>query len=155
MRQLIIGFSTPKKFRLASFLIRLFERSVYSHIYIKMMPNSASGLDFPKVFQASHGDVNAQHFDSFREKNHIFYEYKIEITDAKYYEIASWLWLQLGKPYGFLQLIGIALKLKIGSKGFICSELAGMVLKDHLGFDINKSLDYIGLNDIREILEKR
>jgi len=157
-RTIIIGFSTPKKFKFASALIRCFENSKYSHIYIRMKAAPNSKLNFDKVFQASHGDVNAVAFDVFKEGNHILHEYELEITSEKYFEIAKWLWFQLGKPYGFLQLLGIGFKIKLGNnKGdkFICSELAGMVLKEYLNFDISESLDYIGLNDIKKLLESR
>lgn len=155
MRKITIGFSTPKKFNLTSFLVRLFERSDYSHIYIKMESSHNSPLPFAKVFQASHGDVNAVAYDVFTESNKIFHEYEIEVSDEKYYNVARWLWFQLGKPYGFLQLFGIAFKVKLSSNRsnrFICSELAAMILKEHLGFDISKSLDYVGLNEVRSFL---
>lgn len=158
MRSITIGFSTPKKFKLASSFIRFFEGSKFSHIYIKMEASPKSKLPFAKVFQASHGDVNAVAYDVFKESNKIFHEYEIEVTSEKYFEVASWLWHQLGKPYGFTQLLGIAFKVKLSnnrSDRFICSELAGMILKTFLNYDISKSLDYIGLNDIKNILESR
>jgi len=157
MRKVVIGFSTPKDFKLASSLIRLFEGSEYSHIFIKMEASKKSPLPFDKVFQASHGDVNAVVYDVFKEGNKIFHEYEVEVEDSKYFEIAKWLWFQLGKPYGFKQLLGIAFNVKLSNNSdnrFICSELAGMVLKNHLSVDISKSLDYIGLNDIKKILEE-
>ena len=156
MRKLVIGFSTPKKFALASFLIRLFQRSKYSHIYIKMLPSRRSPLPFDKVFQASHGDVNALKYNNFTELNKIVHEYTLEVSDEKYYEVANFLWEQLGKPYGFTQLLSIAFKRnkhKNESKAFICSELAGIVLRDFLGYDINKDQDLISLNDIKGYLE--
>lgn len=158
MRTITIGFSTPKKFKIGSSLIRLFEDSDYSHIYIKMEPSPTSRLPFAKVFQASHGNVNAMTFDNFKKDNKILHEYQIPISDAKYFQIANWLWMQLGKPYGFSQLITIGLKIRTRSNKdskFICSELAGMVLRDYLGQDINESLDYVGLNDIKFILENK
>ena len=158
MRKITIGFSTPKKFKLGSFLIRKFEGSEYSHIFIKMNASPKSPLPFAKVFQASHGDVNAIAYDVFKKDNHIFHEYELEIEDDKYYEVATWLWFQLGKPYGFTQLLGIAFKVKMSNNKedrFICSELAGMILKEYLCFDISKSLDYISLDDIKKILESR
>lgn len=158
MRKITIGFSTPKKFKLGSSLIRLFENADYSHIYIKMEPSVNSKLPFAKIFQASHGDVNAMSFEVFKEENIIFHEFEITVSDDKYYEIANWLWMQLGKPYGFSQLITIGLKIRTRSNKdskFICSELAGMVLRDYLGQDINESLDYVGLNDIKFILENK
>jgi len=158
LRKIIIGFSTPKKPRFTSWLIRLFGKTPYSHVYMRLETMSKSPLPFDKVFQASHGDVNAITYDVFKDQNKIFNEYEIEMNDDKYFSIYKWLWFQLGKPYGFAQLISIALNLKITSnKGnkFICTELAGMVLRDHLGYDINESLDYISLKDIKKILEAK
>ena len=156
MRRIIIGFSTPINFKIGSSLIRLFEKSDFSHIYIKMEPSEKSKLPFSKVFQASHGDVNCMEFEVFKSKNKIIHEYEIIITDKEYYDVATWLWLQLGKPYGFAQLVAIAFNnnfLGNNDNKFICSELAGMVLRDYLGYNINDNLDYIGLNDIKDILE--
>jgi hypothetical protein len=157
VKKITIGFSTPKKFRVTSWLIRKFEGSEFSHIYIKMNPSPKSSLNFSKVFQASHGDVNAMTFDNFLEGNKIIHEYAIEVSDEKYFEVATWLWKQLGKPYGFTQLLAIGLGIKTRSNKdsrYICSELAGMVLRDYLGYNINDTLDFIGLNDIKDILEK-
>jgi len=156
VRRITIGFSTPKKFKLTSWLIRLFEGAKFSHIYIKMEASPSGKLPFAKVFQASHGDVNAVVFNVFKESNKIIHEYEIEIEDEKYFEIASWLWHQLGKPYGFTQLFAIAFNISLSKnkdKKFICSELAGMILRDNLGYDLSESLDYIGLNDIKNILD--
>ena len=36
---------------------------------------------------------------------------------------------------------------------FICSELAGRLLEQFIGVNISKALDYLGLNDIKEILD--
>ena len=89
MRKIIIGFSTPKNFKLGSSIIRLFERSKYSHIYIKMTPSPNSKLPFSKIFQASHGDVNAMTFDRFLEGNKIVHEYVLEVTDDKYFSFRA------------------------------------------------------------------
>lgn len=156
MRKITIGFSTPKKFKFTSFLIRLFERSDYSHIYIKMGASKNSPLPFDKVFQASHGDVNAMTFLNFKDDNKIIHEYTIEVSEEQYFKCARYSWNQLGKPYGFMQLVGIAFNIdcfRNGQDKFICSEFAGILLKDHLGYDINIPMDNVGLNDIRAILE--
>ena len=157
MRKLVIGFSTPKKFRWTSWLIRKFQRSEYSHIYIVMKASPKSRLAFDKVFQASHGDVNAITLENFEDGNKIIHTYEICISDDTYFEVANWLWRQLGKPYGFMQLLAIAVGMNKDSNknnAYICSELAGRVLKDFLGYDINKKMDTIGLTDIHKVLEE-
>jgi hypothetical protein len=157
MRNIKIGFSTPKKFKVTSWLIQKFERSEYSHIFIIMEGNPRSAVPFDKVFQASHGDVNAIHIDNFLKDNHVFKDYTISISDEKYSAAATWLWKQLGKPYGFMQLVAIALgmnKSTNGAKAFICSELAGRLLEDFLGYNISKKMDTLGLVDVDKILAK-
>jgi hypothetical protein len=156
MRKIIIGFSTPKKFKIGSALIRCYEQSEFSHIYIKMKTSPNSPLPFDKVFQASHGDVNAITYDMFTSGNKILHEYELDMDEDKYFEIYNWLWHQLGKDYGFGQLIAIATGIKIGNNDnskFICSELAAMVLK-RLGVDFGEDQDYIGLNDVKNVLDE-
>lgn len=158
MRKIVIGFSTPKKFKFTSWLIRKFQGTSYSHIYILMKPSPKSKLPFDKVFQASHGDVNALTSENFKDDNIIFYEYEIDIKEETYFDVASWLWRQLGKPYGFLQLLAIAFNINKDSnknRAYICSELAGRVLKDFLGYDIAGHMDTIDLVEVHEILEEK
>lgn len=156
MRKMIIGFSTPKKFKISSAFIRLFEGTEFSHVYVAMVPSLNSKLPFTKVFQASYGDVNCLTYANFKSKNKIFYEKAIDIEDDIYFEVANWLWSQLQKPYAFFQLLGIALDASIGKQGdesYICTELVARILRDKLKIDITKSLDYIGLDDIKQIVE--
>lgn len=156
MRKIIIGFSTPKKFKLTSAMIRCFEQSSFSHIYIKMESSPNSPLPFDKVFQASHGDVNAITYDNFTSRNHIIHEYELDMDEDKYFDIYNWLWHQLGKDYGFMQLVAIATGFKFGNNDddrFICSELAAMVLES-LGVNFGEDQDYIGLNDVKNVLDE-
>lgn len=156
MRKIVIGFSTPKKFKIGSFLIRCYEQSGFSHIYIRMKTSKDSPLPFDKVFQASHGDVNALTFSAFESGNKILHEYSLDIEEDKYFEIYDWLWHQLGKDYGFGQLLAIATGFKIGNNDnskFICSELAAMAL-ERLGVCFDEDQDYIGLNDVKNVLDE-
>lgn len=155
-RIITIGFSTPKEFKIGSALIRTIERTDFSHVYIALAPRLNSPLPFTKVFQASYGDVNCLTYANFKDKNEIFFEKAIEVDEKAYYEVANWLWSQLQKPYAFTQLLGIAFNSSIGKQGddsYICTELVARLLKDKLKLDIRQSLDYIGLNDMKEIIE--
>lgn len=156
MRKLIVGFSTPKKFKIGSALIRLFEGTQASHVYIAMVPSLNSKLPFTKVFEASYGDVHCLTYANFKDQNEIFIEKTIEVSDEIYFEVANWLWSQLQKPYGFHQLLGIAMDRSIGKQGdnaYICTELVARVLRDHLKLDLTQSLDYIGIYDMQKIVE--
>jgi len=154
MKTIRIGFSTPKKFKLSSAMIRLYEKTKYSHVFIVMA--GSNKLPFEKVFQASHGDVNCMTYEMFKEDNKIFAEYSISIDESTYYSVATWLWFQLQKPYSIMQLVRIVFNVKIkqnNDSAFICSELAGRLLEQFIGVNISKALDYLGLNDIKEILD--
>ena len=155
MRKIIIGLSTPKDFKVGSALIRLAEKTDYSHVFIRMGHSPYSKLAFDKVFQASHGDVNAIKYDNFADSNKILKEYELEVSDDNYFDIANYLWEQLGKKYGFMQLLGIYTGFKLGNNGeskFICTELAAMVL-EATGVTIDIDKDYLGLNEIKIILD--
>jgi uncharacterized protein YycO len=156
MRKILIGFSTPKKFKIGSQLIKLFEGTEYSHVYIGMQPSLNSKLPFTKVFEASYGDVHCLTYASFKEQNKIMHEYILEVEDEVYFGSANWLWSQLQKPYAFNQLLKIGLGITIGKKGdnsYICTELVGRMLKNYLKIELHKSLDYIGMKDMKNIIE--
>ena len=157
MRKIRIGFSAPKDFKIGSALIKKFEGTPYSHIFIVMESSNGSPLPFDKVFEASYGDVHCLTYDNFKAQNVIYLEHEIEVTNEVYYKAANWLWDQLQKPYAFNQLIKIGFNISFGKKGadsYICTELAGRMLRDHVGVEIHKSLDYIGLKDMHEIVRK-
>ena len=156
MAKINIGLSTPKEFKVGSATIRLAQGTDFSHVFIRMVHSPHSKLAFDKVFQASHGDVNALKYDNFTKENKIIREYELEVSEDNYLEIVNYLWEQLGKKYGFMQLLGIYTGLKLGNNGetrFICTELAAMVL-EATGVDVNGDKDYLGLNDIKNILDE-
>lgn len=157
MRKIRIGLSTPRDFKLGSAIIKLRERTKWSHTFIVMEGRKGSSVPFDKVFEASYGDVHCLTYENFQEQNEIFLEKTIEISDERYAKVATWLWDQLQKPYGYHQLFKIGLNIQFGSQGddaYICTELVGKMLEDYLSYDISKSLDYIGMNDIYEIINE-
>lgn len=122
---MIIATSAPKKWKVGAELIKWYQGGTkYSHVLI---------LKDDLVFQASHGNVNCQHIDVFLQNNDICDVFTIE-EDCIDFEFVK---KQLGKPYGFLQLVNLALKFffnarifkKDGDQKFICSEFVGKALK--------------------------
>lgn len=122
---MIIATSSPKKFKIGSALIKWYQGGTkYSHVLIINHDDM--------VFQASHGWVHCLHLDNFLKENVIIDLFTVS-DDQVDYEFAK---KQVGKKYGFLQLIRIALKylfglrlIDNGNKRFICSEYVGKVLK--------------------------
>mgnify|MGYP000644984026 CR=1 FL=1 len=116
--------STPSKFKLGAWLIRIYQKTTFSHVAI---------ISDNLVFQASHGMVNCTHIDVFNQNNTILDTFNVnpEILDMEY------VYKQLGKPYSYFQVLRIALKFLTGIKisrengdsQFICSEFVGKALK--------------------------
>ena len=120
---MIIATSAPKKWKIGAQLIKFYQKTEYSHILI---------IDNDLVYQASNGEVNCMHIDVFLEHNNI-----IDVVEvADHLVDMSFVKKQLGKGYGFTQLINIATRYLLGIKlfkndgnqKFICSELVGKAL---------------------------
>jgi len=137
---ILIGFSTPKsKWSVFSFLIRLFEETPYSHTYIKVWSDVLGGYI---VYQESGFSMNAVNGEIFDQKEKIFAEYKIAVTEAQLFEIIHYSVENLGTPYGIRQIVGM-LGARVlrqlgfknaknpfadGPKTMVCSEFVGRVL---------------------------
>lgn len=122
-----VATSVPKKWKLGSFLIRYYQGwTEFSHVLI---------LDDREelVYQASQGLVNVMYIDNFLEDNKIVHMYPVlnrEDVDMVYIK------KQLGKKYGFDQILSIALQFILGirlrdngDQRLICSEFVGRALK--------------------------
>jgi len=118
-----VATSKPKKWKIGAELIKFYQNTEFSHVLI---------IDGELVYQTSHGLVNCMYIDNFLQENEIinFYEIPDDKVDMDFVK------KQLGKKYGFSQLIFIPLykyfKIKINGNGnhkFICSEYVGKALK--------------------------
>jgi hypothetical protein len=120
-----IATSSPKKFKIGSALIKWYQGGTkYSHV---LLINSDD-----MIYQASHGRVHCLHIENFLEDNKIIDIFTVS-DDLLDFEFAK---KQVGKKYGFMQLIRIAIKylfglrlIDNGNKRLICSEYVGKVLK--------------------------
>lgn len=130
-----IASSSPIKNKIGSGLIKWYQKTSYSHVFMIYG-------DF--VFQASHGLVNVWHIENFLKENKIIDKIKVEKETIDF----SFMLKQLGKLYGYSQLIEISLryifviKLKVISqirfrkifkdnkdRKYTCSEYMGRTLK--------------------------
>lgn len=160
MSELIIGFSQPTKFHLFAFLINKICQIPYDHVYIKW--NSVS-LDRTLIYQASGLKINFEGLQQFTKHAIPIEEYKLQITDETKKAVIQYAIDNCGAPYGFKQIIGIALvKLarlfgqKIsnpfadGKKSQVCAELVGRILEEVLGDKLEIDLDTADPRDINE-----
>lgn len=151
--RVIIGFSKARsKLAIASVLIRLVEKTPYSHIFMQVDD---------VVVHANHVGVSVIYLPTFLEKNVIVSEYNMELAEDQINHVLDTVKPHLGKKYGTTQLIGcllsLVLKLKKNpfTKGFICSEFIAMILLDLMWVDIKKDINLVTPKDIQEALDAR
>lgn len=154
--KIMIGFSSPNKWKLGAESIKWWSSSKYSHVYIRF---ESSNPKVPStVYHAAHGMVHFRTFDKFKEDNIVIKEYTIDTTLEDRTDILVHCMELSGEPYGTMELItifakdllhylGKDLKTKDG-KGYICSELVGSILIDKFGYKFDKPTYLLKPTDI-------
>lgn len=152
-----IGFSRSSlKFPWFSWLIRLYERTSFSHVYVEIDTKIVNQLT---IFQSSRGMVNCISETEFYKRNQKVVEFTINLTYSQYKNLLNSLHSELGKKYAFLQNIGIVLvdmgiwKSNKFKDGYNCSELIYSNVLQKLGFTLDKHPDLITPKDIYKLLQ--
>lgn len=135
-----VGFSRPRKWFVPfSWLIRLFDRTPYSHVYIRFY---SSKYDRWLVYQASHTLVNFYGMKAFAEEVEIVREFDLDIADDVRDRVVAFAIDNAGSPYDLRTVFGIACVRIAGAlgrqianpfgngRGYFCSELVGTILRD-------------------------
>lgn len=162
METIVIGFSKPRGwFVPVSWLIRLAERTRYSHAYIKVKSES---LNRELIYQATGSGVYFVGKATFELKAEPLEEYEFKITKERKTELLRWAVDTSGKPYGKLQILGLGLKrvcravginiknpFKTGTGAYVCTELAAEALKE-IKVLSDLELDDIGLLELRSLV---
>lgn len=134
MKSIIVGFSRPIKWKLASWAIMAWCRAPFSHAYFKFWSQS---YNRSLVYQASHGMVHFVAGSNFSNSNRIESEYELQVSEEQYSSIMIKCIDLAGIKYGFWTLVGMAFERITGlkspfrdqGKSFICSELVGELLR--------------------------
>lgn len=135
MKKITIAFSKPSsRLAIVSLLIRIFERSKFSHALIRW---KSDALQREMVYHASHGMVHFIEGSRFDTVAETVAAYEIDLTESQHLQVVQKAVDLAGVKYGFLTLIGIAFEritkirnpFRDQSKSFICSELVGEILK--------------------------
>lgn len=158
MRTITIGFSKPKKiwFPIASWLIRLYQNTEYSHTYISF---DSPTFNREIVYEAVGAGVRFVGAAYWKEHATTVKTFTIEVKECNYITIMQYCIDHAGLDYGFLQNIGIYisnlfnLKSNIFKKGKNCSEVLAEIL--HIeGYKFDKEYDLIMPIDIYKALEQ-
>lgn len=154
MKKVIVGFSKSKKhFAVGSWVIREVTGAPFSHVYVK----HETRYGFPIIYQASGHQVNFMSQVMFCGKNEIIREFEFEIADEAFDDYMKFALENAGAPYSVWQLVGIGIALLFdlkknpfsnGRGGYVCSELAGIILSglekidlSDMDFDLMKPTD--------------
>lgn len=140
MREVTVGFSKPrgKIFPIFSWIIRWFQGTSYSHVYVKHM--TKYGIEI--VYQASGAQVNFVSGAIFEDHNVVLSEFYFNIHDITFDNYMKYCINNAGRPYSVLQALGILLRdffdlesnpFGNGKNSYVCSELVGEILADMSG----------------------
>ena len=107
MKQITIGFSRANtKLPVFSWLIMAVQRTNYSHVYLKYQDTF---LDQPMYYQASHTLVNSMSEAVFMAQETVVQEFTFNVSDASFLACMKFAASQAGKPYGTMEILGLAL----------------------------------------------
>jgi hypothetical protein len=156
MEQITIGFSKPKNRMLpiGSYLIRLFQKTPYSHVYLKF---HSANLDRELIYEAVGGGVRFVGQKVWESHAEEVKSYSIDITPENKKILLQYCVDNAGVEYGTIQNLGIfissvlGLKKNLSEKGKNCSEVVGEILKLE-GRIIKKDSNLLTPKDIDKIL---
>lgn len=163
MDSIVVGFSKAKHwYKLGSKLICLVDNAPFSHTYIRFY---AQKYDTWLIYEAKGAGVNFCSIDNFNDHATVVEEYLINITEEAKNKTVGYAIKNCGNPYGVIQLVGMAwvmLLKRLGckspknpfTKGTVCSELVGHILRDCLGEDVPQDLDIASPKDINILVKK-
>jgi len=165
MKIVKIGFSKPtykaKPFPIFSWLIRLFEGTPYSHVYIEF---SSKYLNRDLVYEAAGLCVHFAGGKLFHTQVHVIREFKIQVSDAAYKRALQFAIDNTEKPYGVIQVLGLAYVVVMrrlgkrvknplgdGKASYVCSEIVARMVPS-LKKEFKGRMDTVTPRDIYEKL---
>jgi hypothetical protein len=107
MKQITIGFSKAStSFPIFSWAIMAVQKTPYSHVYLKYQDEF---LGQPMYYQASHTLVNTMSETVFLAQETVVQEFTFNVSDASFKACLQFAANQAGKPYGTMEICGLAL----------------------------------------------
>jgi hypothetical protein len=168
MTKLYIEFTRPKGkiFPFFSWLIRLVERSRFSHVRLTWVNSTKTKV----VYEASGSQVSF-FGPKAQEKRPVVIEkmYEVDISKEEYRALVKICMEYAGVKYGAMQILGIVLSYLFflkknpltpkGDYSQVCSEIVARFLEDVKNVDIKGDLNIIGPKglegQLKEIAEER
>lgn len=160
MRTIRIGFSKPKGkwFPIFSWAIRVYERTPFSHVYIRWETKYGPSL----CYQASGQAINFMGPYAFDRHLTVVEEFEFEIPDESWEPLMSFCMENVGKEYDLLGVLGIPFVglLKLSRNPFsndenrqYCAELVTRIFQ-HLGMGLNMDANRVKLRQVHEFVRQ-
>lgn len=160
MIPIYIEFTSPKNkiLPIYSWLIRLVEKTPYSHVRLRWCSKAGEEL----IYEAGGSSVRV--IGKEAQNKHpvkVIYSYCVWITDEQYKGLIR-LFRYAGVDYGVKQVFGIALMRLFslrrnpfadGRKSQVCAELVGLFFKEVLKYPLHLDLDSAGVKDINVLVK--
>lgn len=154
-----IDFTRPTHWKPFSTVIRLVQRTPYSHVRLRWTSKSGE----PLIYEASGSEVRL--IGALAAPKHpveIIYSFPIKVSQEEYSKMIR-LFRYAGVKYGIWQAIGMGLANLVGSrknpwgsgkKTQVCSKLAGLFLSEIKGWCIERDFDMTGPKEIEKALRR-
>lgn len=161
MKKIIIGFSKPRNnfFPVFSWLIRLYERTSYSHVYIRWETKWGTSLCYHAASVMLHflGEL------AFKKKIHVIEEFQFEITDDQFDRLMLFCTTTSGYDYAVKEVfmiplwdLGLIKQYRDDPTRQYCAELVIRALGEIDGVNsISERPDRIKLKEVYELVKKR
>jgi hypothetical protein len=163
MKQITIGFSRAcTTFPIFSWAIMLVQRTNYSHVYLKYQDEY---LGQPMHYGASHTLVNYMSAPVFLSQETVVKEFTFNVSDATFLSTLQFAANQAGKPYGLLEICGLALvelasfvgikisnPFKEAGATWICDQLVAAMLNTCENVTLPMPLDNMTPKDVYNLV---
>lgn len=156
MQQIVIGFSkSSKKLAVLSWLIRLYQKTPYSHTYLRFYSET---LNRTLVYEAVGSGLRFVGNWQWKKEAKEVYSFTIDVKKCNYVSMLQYCVDHAGTDYGFMQNVGVLIARIFGMKsnpfrkGKNCSEVIAEILI-HEGYTFDKPFDLITPKDIFKVLK--
>lgn len=163
MKQITIGFSKANtSFPIFSWLILWALKTPYSHVYLKYSDDYTKRVVY---YQASHTLVNYMGEATFLSQETVIQEYVFNVSDDNFLAIQRFAIDNAGKPYGVMEIFGLAYVLicaKLGLKvnnpfkeagtTWICDQLIAGILNSCDNVNLPEPLDNMNPLDAHNLV---
>ena len=164
MKNIVVGFSKPKKWKPFAWLIMKGYSIPYDHVYLKFHSDS---YDRDIIYQASKTMINFMGTEVFESENYIYREFSISLSEENYKTLMQFAIDNAGKPYSFREAIGLGIAricsffgkkienpLKRGNREYVCSVIAAYVLQNYTNQSVPGDFEDADPKFLYELLEK-